>query len=206
MKIKKFIDEYLGVNTYVISDGKSKQAFVVDPGGSLEEVKKYIEDRDLNVSYIVLTHGHGDHIGYVKNLKEKIGAKVVAHSKERELLIDAKKNISANMRCGAQEFEADIYVEDGDYIEIGGKRVEFIHTPGHTPGGMCIKIGSDLITGDTLFAGSIGRSDLYGGDYKAIEKSLKRLCDIEEDLNIYPGHGPSSTLKQEKNSNPYLRK
>lgn len=205
MKMEKFVDEYYGVNSYIVSDDETKKCMVVDPGGSLENMQSYIKENGLSVDYIVLTHGHADHIGYVKDLKNATGAKVVADINEKDMLNDKDKNLSSKMKCGSQEFDADIYVKDKDTLSIGNLKMRFIHTPGHTKGGMCIRFGDDMITGDTLFAGSIGRTDLYGGDYKEMEKSLKKLCKYEDNVRIYPGHGPSSTLGIEKQSNPYLR-
>ncbi len=205
MKMEKFVDDYCGVNSYVVSDDDTKKCMVVDPGGSLENISNYIKKNDLVLEYIVLTHGHGDHIGYVMEIKNKTGAKVVANKNEKEMLNDKDKNLSSRMKCGAQEFDADIYVDDKDTLKLGNLSMRFIHTPGHTQGGMCIRFGDDMITGDTLFAGSIGRTDLFGGDFKAMEKSLKKLCKFEDNVRVYPGHGPASTLGIEKQSNPYLR-
>ena len=108
------------------------------------------------------------------------------------------------MHCGPQEVDPDIYVNDKDKLDLGELRLSFIHTPGHTKGCMCIRVNNEMFTGDTLFAGSIGRTDLYSGNYKQIEKSLKKLSKYEDNINIHPGHGPSSTLGIEKVSNPYM--
>ena len=106
--------------------------------------------------------------------------------------------------CGPQELDADIYVNDKEKLTLGNLKLSFIHTPGHTKGGMCIRVNDDMFTGDTLFAGSIGRTDFIGGSYKELEKSLKKLSKYENDVKIHPGHGPSSTLGIEKTSNPYM--
>jgi len=205
MKMEKFVDDYCGVNSYVVSDDDTNKCMVVDPGGSLQNIYNYIKKNNLDLEYIVLTHGHGDHIGYVMEIKANTGAKIVANKNEKEMLNDKDKNLSSRMHCGSQEFDADIYVDDKDTLKLGNLSMRFIHTPGHTPGGMCIRFGDDMITGDTLFAGSIGRTDLFGGDYKSMEKSLKKLCKYEDNVRVYPGHGPASTLGIEKQSNPYLR-
>ncbi|NJB08370.1 MBL fold metallo-hydrolase, partial [Clostridioides difficile] len=114
------------------------------------------------------------------------------------------KNLSYTMRCGAQEFDADIYVNDKDKLELGELKMTFLHTPGHTQGCMCIRVEDEMFTGDTLFAGSIGRTDLYSGDFNQMEKSLKKLCKYEDAVRVYPGHGPTSTLGVEKKTNPYM--
>ena len=119
--------------------------------------------------------------------------------------MDKRKNLSASLPSNTIEFDADMYVKDNDTLKVGDLKLKFIHTPGHTPGSMCIKVQNHMLTGDTLFAGSIGRTDFYGGDYKKMEKSLKKLVKYDDDTNIYPGHGPNSTLKVEKMTNPFMR-
>lgn len=204
MILEKLVDPYFGVNTYIVGDENTKKCVVVDPGGDYKDVIKALEKNSMHLEYIILTHGHGDHIGGVKELRSKTGAKVIAHTDEAEMLMDRKKNLSSSMRCGAQEFEADMYVNDKDKLAVGDLKFSFIHTPGHTKGGMCIRVGEHMFTGDTLFAGSMGRTDLYGGDYKQIDKSLKKLAKFEDNVRVYPGHGPSTTLGREKTTNPYM--
>ena len=204
MKIEKIVEPYFGENMYILIDEETKKCAVVDPGGASDKILNYIKANSLELEYIVLTHGHGDHIGAVNNIKSKTNAKVIAHNDEQELLNDNRKNLSYSMHCGPQELDADIYVHDKDKLELGNLKLSFIHTPGHTKGCMCIRVNDDMFTGDTLFAGSIGRTDLYGGDYRQIEKSLKKLSKFEDKVKIHPGHGPSSTLGIEKMSNPYM--
>lgn len=204
MKIEKLVEPNFGENVYILIDENTKKCAVVDPGGIESKILNYIKANGLELEYILLTHGHGDHIGAVKNLKSKTNAKIVAHSDEKELLLDKKKNLSYMMHCGAQEFDADIYVNDKEKLTLGDLKLTFIHTPGHTKGCMCIRVNDDMFTGDTLFAGSIGRTDLYSGDYKQLEKSLTKLSRYENNVKVHPGHGPSSTLGTEKSTNPYM--
>ncbi|MBC6004398.1 MAG: MBL fold metallo-hydrolase [Paeniclostridium sordellii] len=204
MIIEKFTDHLFGENTYLIADKNTREGAVIDPGGDVKDLIKYVKDNFIEVKYIILTHGHGDHIGCVPELKKATNACIIAHSDEKEILLDKKKNLSYRMHCGPTEFEADKYVNEGDSINLGDLKLKFIHTPGHTKGGMCIKVGNHMFTGDTLFAGSMGRTDLYSGDNKQIQKSLSRLKNYEDDIIVYPGHGPNTTMGIEKATNPYM--
>ena len=205
MILEKIVESGMGENTYIVGDNNTKKCIVVDPGARFIDIMNFVKKSDLSIEYIVLTHGHGDHITNVLALKEATGAKIVAHEDEREILNDKRKNLSASLPSNTVELDADIYVKDNDILKVGDMKLKFIHTPGHTPGSMCIKIGNHMLTGDTLFAGSIGRTDFYGGDYKKMEKSLKKLGKHDDDITIYPGHGPSSKLKTEKMTNPFMR-
>lgn len=205
MKIKVITDRMMEENTYVCYDENSLDAVVIDPSLNIDEEKKFIKDNNLNVKYIMLTHGHADHIGDVLELKKMTGAKILAHQDEKEMLNDASKNMSIQFFPVRVEFDADIYVTDREKLKLGDHTFSFIATPGHTKGGMCIRLGMDMFTGDTLFAGSIGRTDFYGGDYKQLLKSLKKLSKMENDLAVYPGHGPASTIGIEKEKNYYMK-
>lgn len=204
MIIEKFTDHLFGENTYLIADKNTREGAVIDPGGDIKDLMKYIKENFIEVKYIILTHGHGDHIGCVTELKKATNACIIAHSDEKEILLDKKKNLSYRMHCGPTEFEADEYVNEGDSVNLGDLKLKFIHTPGHTKGGMCIKVGNHMFTGDTLFAGSMGRTDLYSGDNKQMQKSLSRLKNYEDDIIVYPGHGPNTTMGIEKATNPYM--
>ena len=182
MIIDKIVEPYFGENMYILIDEETKKCAVVDPGGASDKILTYLKKNSLELEYILLTHGHGDHIGAVNYIKSKTNATIVAHSDEKELLNDNRKNLSYSMHCGPQELNADVYVNDKDKLELGNLKLSFIHTPGHTKGSMCIRVG----------------------DYKQIEKSLKKLAKFENKVKIHPGHGPSSTLGIEKMSNPYM--
>lgn len=205
MILEKIVESRMGENTYVVGDENTNKCIVVDPGANFIDIMNFVKRKNLNIEYVVLTHGHGDHITNVLKLKEATNAQIVAHEDEKEILKDKKKNLSASLPSNTVELDADIYVKDNDILKVGDMKLKFIHTPGHTPGSMCIKIDKHMLTGDTLFAGSIGRTDFYGGDYKKMEKSLKRLKNQDDDIVIYPGHGPNSNLKIEKMTNPFMR-
>ncbi|WP_300279433.1 MBL fold metallo-hydrolase [Peptacetobacter sp.] len=204
MEIKRINDFYTSTNVYVLFDEETKEAAVVDPGGSPDVVIEYLKEEGLNLKYIILTHGHADHIGYVKNILDYKKVPVVAHKDEKDMLNHCEHNLSNRMRCGKVEFDADIYVEDKDSLYLGKTKLGFIHTPGHTEGGMCIRTENNLITGDTLFKGSMGRCDLYGGDERKMKKSLNKIKKFENELAVYPGHGDPTVLGNEKQNNPYL--
>lgn len=205
MILEKIVESRMGENTYVVGDENTKKCIVVDPGANFIDIMNFVKKMNLNIEYVVLTHGHGDHITNALKLKDETNAMIVAHEDEKEILGDKRKNLSASLPSNTVELDADIYVKDNETLKVGDMKLKFIHTPGHTPGSMCIKIDKHMLTGDTLFAGSMGRTDFYGGDARKMEKSLKRLKNQDDDITIYPGHGPNSKLKIEKMTNPFMR-
>lgn len=194
-----------GVNTYIVADEETKKAIVIDPTGKFDGIKNKIDHMQVAVEAIVLTHGHGDHIGAVKPMKEYYNCPIIAHKDEKEMLNNANINLSSLLGAGSIEFDADQYVEHGDEIGAGNLVFKVMHTPGHTKGGICLTIEDAMFTGDTLFAGSMGRTDLAGGDEKEMMDSLRSLKFIKEDYRVFPGHGPASTLSVEKANNPFMR-
>lgn len=205
MKIIRIPAGIYAANCYIVFDESTKNGIVVDPGGDVDDILASINENNIEIKHIILTHGHGDHIGGVIGLKDALGASVMIHELDKDMLIDGTKNLSTVMAMGSIEIEPDRLLKDGDVLKVGDLNIEIIHTPGHTFGGVCIKIEDNLITGDTLFAGSIGRTDLLGGDYNTIIKSIKdKLMIYPDDTKVYPGHGPSSTIGKEKVSNPFV--
>lgn len=193
------------VNCYIVYSEDSKAGIVVDPGGSTDEIINFIEENKIDLKYIVLTHGHGDHIGGVKDLKDKYNIPVLIHKEDKEMLENASLNLSSSMAFGSIEIIPDETLGDDDTIKFGELEAIVLHTPGHTKGGICLKIESYLISGDTLFKGSIGRTDLYGGDYETLISSIRRkLLVLDDEIIVLPGHGQSSTIKNERLSNPFL--
>lgn len=206
MKIKCFQTGMLGVNTYYVCDEKNKKGFIVDPGGYSAKLINAIKEDDCDIEYIILTHGHGDHIGGISFLKEEFkDIKLVACIYEKEFLADPNMNASLEC-CGTRiALSADIWVDDCDSLKIGDMELKFIHTPGHTPGGMCILIGDTLFSGDTLFKLSIGRTDFPGGSFAEIKKSIhEKLFVLPDDVTVYPGHMGTTTIGIEKRSNPFV--
>lgn len=197
----------LATNCYILGCPETKEAVVVDPGWDSADIINLLEEENLHLNYIINTHGHGDHIGANGDLKEYSGAKIFIHQADAELLTDPQKNLSAAF--GGKKvtsLPADGFLQDGDVIKVGTSiALEVLHTPGHTPGGICLKGANFILTGDTLFAGSIGRTDFPGGSYEELVTSIKKkLFTLEGDYFIYPGHGPGSTLEKERTSNPFI--
>ena len=193
-------------NCYLITDETSKATAVIDPGGDAEELIGHLTAEGLNVKYIILTHGHGDHLGAVVELKEFTGAPVCIHRGDEIMLKDSKLNLTSVMGNSRIELKADRTLEDGEILKLGdATELEIIHTPGHTRGGICIKCENSVFSGDTLFACSIGRTDLEGGSFEELVASIKnKLLILPEDTQVYPGHGNSTTIKIEKTRNPFL--
>lgn len=183
MKIKRFALGALWTNCYVVSDANG-DGIVVDPGGPAVEVEEYIRDNDIRLHWIILTHGHGDHIGGVSELRNLSENGIAIHAEDADCLVDANRNLSAFMGASVELPSADRKLNDGDILKVGNMNIRVIHTPGHTLGGICLHIteGEEeiLISGDTLFARSIGRSDLPGGDEDVLIDSLKKLSDLSQ--------------------------
>lgn len=189
-------------NCYIL--GANGEAAVIDPGADVREISKVLEEQRLTLKYIILTHAHIDHILNVDELKEACGSQVVIHKEDAPLLANPILNGSLLFGSNKVFQNADLELKDLDTLMLGNSQFLFLHTPGHTPGGMCIRIDNSLFTGDTLFRRSIGRTDLGAGNPQTLTKSLRRLITLEDTLQIYPGHGPSSTIAYEKHHNPYL--
>ncbi len=193
-------------NCYLVFDEQSKEGIVIDPGGDVDDIMAKIEELKIKIKYIVLTHGHGDHIAGVEELKFHTNAPVAVHRDDEPLLKDGNKNLSSKMAMGTVEFNPDILLDEGDTIDFGSFKAEVIHTPGHTPGGISLKIEDSLFTGDTLFAGSIGRTDFEYSSFEDIMSSIRnKLLGFPDETKVYPGHGPSTTIKMEKQINPFIR-
>lgn len=208
MKIKRIQAGIYAANCYILySEDDNREAVIIDPGGDSKSIIEEVKNKDLNVKYIILTHGHGDHIGAVESLKKHFKIPILIHKDDMEMVMDHNLNLSGNMSMGAISFEPDHLLKDGDKIEFGDLHLKVIHTPGHTKGGICLYYPGLLITGDTLFEGSIGRTDLHGGDYDTLIRAIiNKLLPLPEDTIIYPGHGGQSTIRKEKMINPFLRK
>ena len=195
----------LETNCYILGDEKTKQAAVIDPGGDFEIIEDHLMKLKLKIQYIILTHGHVDHIGALSQLKKATEAEILIHSKDSAMLYDPNQNLSIFSGDKIIATKADKLLEEGDIVQCGGIKLEVLHTPGHTPGGISLVTDKMIFTGDSLFCGSIGRTDFPGSSYQKLISSIKdKILTKEDDLIIYPGHGPSSTIGEERKNNPFL--
>ncbi|ACB84873.1 MBL fold metallo-hydrolase [Natranaerobius thermophilus] len=206
MIIEQLVVGELGANCYIVGCQETGEAVIIDPGGNGEKIHQQIKELDMTPSMIINTHGHVDHIGANSYLKEHTDAELGIHPKDAPMLTDPKLNLSMFTGKEIISPSADIHLNDGDSIKVGNLKGEIINTPGHTPGGICIKIDNNLFSGDTLFTEGIGRCDLPGGNQDELLKSIReQLFTLSDDLVVYPGHGGSTTIAHEKRKNPFLK-
>ncbi len=181
-------------NCYIVHEENSTDCLIIDPGYEPEIISSYLEEKGLTPAAILLTHCHFDHVGAVKDLAAQYDCKV---------FLDKKELAMPPMLTNGPLYYTDGY-GDGDTLTLAGIPIQVLETPGHTPGSVCLIMEDTLFSGDTLFAGSCGRTDLPCGDARAMRDSLRRLAALSENYQVCPGHGPSSTLNREKKTNPYL--
>jgi glyoxylase-like metal-dependent hydrolase (beta-lactamase superfamily II) len=198
MIIKTIVAGMYEENCYVVVDEENNEATILDPGGNGPMIEKVVEGLGAKVKFILLTHGHFDHVGAVEYLADKYKVPFYINEKDEEW-ISKDGSVFGPLR------KADGYLNDGDILSLGNKSIKVITTPGHTPGGVCLLIEDKLFTGDTLFQGSVGRSDFPGGNFEDLITGIKsKLLPLGDDVEVYPGHGGSSTIGFEKNRNPFL--
>lgn len=196
----------LDVNCYIVGCEITRKAAVVDPGGDVDRILALLAKHHLQVEWIINTHGHFDHIGGNRQLVEKTGAELMIHHADRSLLARGGEHAAAFGLSTDSSPEPSRELAHGDILKLGELSFQVIHTPGHSPGGICLLINDVLIVGDTLFAGSIGRTDLPGGDYQLLINNIKqKLLVLPDTTRVYPGHGPMTTIGLEKQQNPFLQ-
>ncbi len=195
----------LMVNSYLVMCENTKEATVIDPGEDEDKIKRKIGGRGAKVKYILLTHGHVDHIGAVAEIQQATGAEICIHRDDVALVENAGIQASFfNLRVPAP-FKINQYIKDGDELQVGELTFCVMETPGHSPGGVCYLCQDHLFAGDTLFQQSIGRTDFPGGSHQQLLNSIsKKLLILPDRTKVYPGHGPATTIGNEKRFNPFL--
>jgi glyoxylase-like metal-dependent hydrolase (beta-lactamase superfamily II) len=207
MIFKKLVVGAFAVNCYILADSETKEGVVIDPGADTDLVISTIQCFDLKINSVLNTHGHFDHSGGNKKVAEATGAPIMVHKGDAFFLEQAASSAAA-YNLEADNSKAARFLEDGMILHFGRQTLKVIHTPGHSQGGCCFYLEAEakLISGDTLFEESIGRTDLPGGSADELIESIKgKLLVLPEDTEVFPGHGPSTTIFHEKNYNPYLR-
>ena len=197
----------LQCNCSVVGDESSREAIVIDPGDEISAIINILEKHKLTVKQIVVTHAHIDHVGGAMKLKQATGAPILLNENDGALLAMLDVQASWLGMRPPGDVAIDQSVAEGDVIKAGSLQAHVLHTPGHTEGSICLMFAPQklLIAGDTLFAGSIGRTDLPGGNYKKIIDSLKgKLLSLPDETLVIPGHGPQTTIGRERGSNPFL--
>lgn len=206
LKIGRIVLGVCQTNCYFVYEEGESKALVFDPADKGGYIYDKLSEKGFSVEGILLTHGHFDHIWGVEELKEQSGAKVYAYEEEKEVCENAAVNVSENTGR-ACEIKADVYVKDGEEISIAGMTCRLIATPGHTKGSCCYYFETDkiLLSGDTLFQESVGRTDLPTGSMSALVRSVReKLMPLPEDVRVYPGHGEATSIGHEKKYNPFL--
>lgn len=203
INVKSVLLGEIANNCYLITDAETNKSALVDCTEASAKMLDFIGNADLE--YILLTHGHFDHIGGVKEIKEKFGAKVVISGQDEPMLSSGKLSLAAFCGGVQNNTSADILVKDGDVIELGKTSIKVMATPGHTKGGVCYIADDCIFTGDTLFFCSCGRTDFPGGSFDEIKQSLNKLARLKGNYKLYPGHDRVSTLDFERENNPYIR-
>jgi len=208
MLVKQLTVGTMGVCCYIVSCEKTKEAAIIDPGGDEDRILEYCTANGLQVVYIINTHGHPDHVCGNARLKKATGAKIAMHSEDVSYFGDSRIRDYFSSLGMPESPPVDLIVADGDVIAFGEEQLTVIHTPGHTPGGMCLYSPPHCFTGDTLFVGAVGRSDFPGGSMRQMIDGIKtRLMTLPADTFVWPGHGYGglqSTIGREAKTNPYL--
>lgn len=206
MEIKIYGQQGAACNTYLVMDSKTNQGFIVDAGIYDAELVKEAQKRGATLTHLILTHGHGDHISGVEGYRQAFPQlKVVAHEEEQEMLKNPELNFSREIWGKSIAVQLDETVKEGDSLFVGDMELQFLHTPGHTKGGLCILVERVLFSGDTLFRNSIGRTDFPGGSFEEIHDSIHhKLFVLPDDTDVFPGHMEPTNIGYEKENNFFV--
>ena len=192
-------------NCFVLGCEKTAEAAVIDPGDEPDRILATLADNNLTVKLIINTHGHFDHVGANRKLKEATGAPILIHALDTPMLSQLAGSAAAWGMVAENSPPPDREIEDGDQVNFGNITLTVLHTPGHTPGGISLYTDTEVFVGDTLFAGSIGRTDFAGGSFETLKNSIQqKLFALNEDLVVYPGHNNPTTIGTEKRTNPFV--
>jgi len=202
MILRRLPTGLLSSNCYLIGD--DGEGAIIDPGAKAQDIFELVKQSGLKIKYIILTHAHVDHILSVDDIRESLNAEVMVHEEDAPFLMDAWHNGSKLFGLEKTFRPADVELKDGDIMKVGDLKLEIMHTPGHTPGGICIKVNDKIFTGDTLFRMSVGRTDLGAGDQEDLMNSLHKLMELEDEIIVYPGHGTATTIGYERKNNPFI--
>jgi hydroxyacylglutathione hydrolase len=205
MIIKDIVVGPLEVNCYILGCEDTREAVIIDPGGDADKVIKVVEKGNFAPKFIINTHAHFDHVGGVKAIQDYFKIDFLLHKEDLFLIDSVSEQATAFGLNPIPKPGVNKFVNNEDKVSFGQKVVKVIHTPGHTPGGVCYYVDNSVFVGDTMFAGSIGRTDFPGSSYETLIKSIKeRLFLLGDSVTVYPGHGPSTTIGNEKRHNPFL--
>ncbi|MDO9264103.1 MAG: MBL fold metallo-hydrolase [Desulfosalsimonadaceae bacterium] len=193
-------------NCFIVGCENTKSAVVIDPGDEVNKILMSLADSKLTVKYIINTHGHFDHVGANKRMKDATGAPILIHKADADMLAQVSLSAMAFGMSGEDSPPADKTIDEGDKITFGDITLTVLHTPGHSLGGVSLHSNGVVFVGDSLFAGSIGRTDFPGGNYDTLITSIKtKLFPLGDDVVVYSGHGPATTIGREKRFNPFLQ-
>lgn len=206
MRIIKLEVGNLGANCYIVYCEKTLKGAVIDPGGNFQDIINILEREKIEIASIINTHGHADHIGDNDKIKEHTGAPILIHKEDAGMLTSSQGNLSLYIGKNLVCKPADHLLTDEEMIQIGEMQLQILHTPGHTPGGICIKADDVVFSGDTLFEQSVGRSDFPGGSHNQLIKSIKeKLLTLPDSTKVLPGHGAETTIGHERYNNPFIQ-
>ncbi|RLE12153.1 MBL fold metallo-hydrolase [Candidatus Aerophobetes bacterium] len=206
MFLRKIVVGEFEVNCYIIAEEEKGKGLIIDPGGNSQAILDVVKKNKLEILYIIATHAHIDHIADIETVRDFTGAQFLLHPLDVPFLKDPDLNLSSLIQTPRVFSPPEKLVEDGERLKVGKIELEVLHTPGHTPGSISLKMDRCIFTGDTLFCRGVGRVDLPGGDWQALQKSIReKIFPLPDDIKVFPGHGPESIIEKERRENPFFK-